>query len=166
LLAVGAGVIAWVVIAARDGSSTKVTPNAIKPVGLSASGLATLTRAVGQPIYWAGPQTGYVYELSRLANGSVYVRYLPPGVEVGVKSSGYLIVATYPFPKPLDALKKVSEGRAIRVPGGGLALVDQKTPKSVYLAFPDVDYQVEIKTPRRHGLFGWRPPVRFGRSVR
>jgi hypothetical protein len=44
-------------------------------------------------------------------------------------------------------LEKVEGGRGIQVPGGGLALVDEKYPKSVHLAFPNVNYQVEVFDP-------------------
>jgi hypothetical protein len=35
-------------------------------------------------------------------------------------------------------------GQGVQVPGGGLALLDQKTHKSVHLAFPKVSHQVEV----------------------
>ena len=47
----------------------------------------------------------------------------------------------------LAALEGVSEGRAIDLDGGGKALVDQAYPKSVHVAFPSVDYQVEVFHP-------------------
>ena len=147
-LAVVAGVIAWVVSGRDDNSSTAgPVASTIKPVALNTSGLATLAGTVGQPIYWAGPRTGYLYELSRTDNGNVYIRYLPPGVKAGAKGAKYLIVATYPFSDALAALEKVEGGRGIQVPGGGLALVDEKYPKSVHLAFPNVNFQVEVFDP-------------------
>src|SRR5207253_8975722 len=99
-------VVAWVVIG-QVGSSTTNSPSyqPIAPVALSASGLATLAGTVGQPIYWAGPQHGYLYELKRTSDGNVYVRYLPPGVAVGAPGAAYLTVATYPFPGALQALR-------------------------------------------------------------
>jgi hypothetical protein len=148
-LALVAGVIAWAVVSQTGDSSndngTVATP--VEPVALSASGLGTLARASGQPIYWAGPRKGYLYELTRTANRNVYVRYLPPGVNAGDKRTNYLIVATYPFPGAFEALQKVAGSGGVQIPGGGLALVDQKDPKSVHVAFPNVDYQVEVFDP-------------------
>ena len=106
---VAVGIIAWIV-AGRDSSSTTTTGVVavapIEAVALSAPGLATLARTVGQPIYWAGPREGYLYELRRSADGNVYIRYLPPGVDVGASGAKYLTVATYPFRGAYDALKK------------------------------------------------------------
>jgi hypothetical protein len=120
---------------------------AIPPVALSANGLRTLAGAVPQPIYWAGPKRGYLYELTRTTAGRIYVRYLPAGVKAGAPGASYLIVATYPYPKALNALKAVAHGAQITVPGGGMAVVDQKYPKSVHMAFAGVAYQVEVYDP-------------------
>jgi dipeptidyl aminopeptidase/acylaminoacyl peptidase len=147
--ATAAVLIAWLFVSGSGSSpATKrsvATP--IKPVAVSASGLSTLARAVGQPIYWAGQRPGYLYELTRTANGNVYVRYLPPGVDAGAKGANYLVVGTYPFPGAFATLQKLAQGRGINLPGGGLALVDKRYPKSVHLAFPKVDYQVEVFDP-------------------
>jgi hypothetical protein len=150
LIAVAAigGIVAWLVLgrtSSNKASTVKVTP--IEPVALSDSGLATLAKTVGQPIYWAGPRNGYLYELRRTSNGDVYVRYLPPGVEAGAPGAKYLTVATYPFPGAFQALKRVTDGRQISIPGGGVALIDSTYKKSLHLAYPKVDYQVEVFDP-------------------
>jgi len=144
------GVIIWAVSNGDDSSSTAtkgpvVSP--IKPVGLSASGLRTIAGAVTQPIYWAGPKTGYRYELRRTDNGNVYVRYLPPGAKAGASGSDYMVVATYPFQGAFDAIKKVSGGRKIEVPGGGIGQIASNYENSVHIAFPKVDYQIEVYDP-------------------
>lgn len=159
-LVVAALIAAWLVVDRGDSTSARGTIGAIgttgtpgpiatgiKPAGLSARGLKALAGVVGQPIYWAGPRAGYLYELSRTTNGSVYIRYLPPGFEPGAEEGKLLIVATYPLSRALDALKKVSGGRGIDIPGGGLALVSEDNPKSVHVAFPKVDYQIEVFDP-------------------
>jgi hypothetical protein len=142
------GIITWVVVRHSSSSSPSApvaTP--IAPVALSASGLQTLARTVGQPIYWAGPRRNYLYELKRTSDNKVFIRYLPPGVDAGVSSSNYMIVATYPFIGAFAALKRVAGGRGIQLPGGGLAVVDEKHPTSIHLAFPSIPYQVEVYDP-------------------
>jgi hypothetical protein len=124
-------------------AATKVAP--IGPIGMSAKGLRKLAGAVGQPIYWAGPEAA-LYELTRTIRGTVYVRYLPPDVKVGSKKSIYLIIATYPFPNALQALNKAN-GRKLAIPGGGVAVVDKDHPESVHLAYPGADVQVEVFDP-------------------
>ena len=114
---------------------------------MSVRGLRNLARTVSEPIFWAGPKPGHVYELTRTSTGKVFVRYLPPGIEVGAKQRAYLIIATYPFPGAFEALDKVTGGRKLSIPGGGRAVVDQKHPESVHLAYPGSDVQVEIYDP-------------------
>jgi hypothetical protein len=155
-VAIAAVFIGWEVIGSgssptNQNSTTKQSstpsPNPIGPVGLSASGLQTLATAVGQPIYWAGAKEGYLYELTRTRAGNVYIRYLPPGTNVGAKGANYLVVVTYPFGGALQALKNVADGHEIAIPGGGIALVDQNYPKSVHLAYPNSEYQIEVYDP-------------------
>jgi hypothetical protein len=144
-LAVVGGAIAWAIAGGVSPERTVAKP--IKPIALSASGLSTLAAVVGQPIYWAGPRPHYLYELKRTVEGNVYIRYLPPGVDAGASGNNYLTIATFPVSGALDALKKEADGRGVPVPQGGLALVDEKAPRSVRLAFPKVGYQVEVYDP-------------------
>jgi hypothetical protein len=164
-LAAAAGLGAWAVVSNRDSSGSSSSPTAtpadtatppaatteaarpIAPVGLSLKGLRTLTASIAQPIYWAGPKPGYLYELTRTSTGKVFIRYLPPGTPVGVKKATYLIVATYPFRGALTALKNLKAQVQLAVPGGGIAIVDQSHPQSVHMAFPGVDNQVEVYDP-------------------
>ncbi len=152
-LAVAAGLIAWAVIGSGGNSSpgTQRSTPAVAgtgPVAVSPSGLRTMSSTLKQPIYWAGARRGYTYELTRTSDAKIFVRYLPPGVKVGAKGANYLIVATYPFPNALNGLKAVSKGRTIPISGNGIAVVDGSYPKSVHLAFPGVDYQVEVYDPK------------------
>jgi hypothetical protein len=152
VLAVVAGVVAWVVAGRGGSSATTAGPTSqvatpIPAVLVSASGLATLAHAVRQPIYWAGPQRGYMYELHRTSDGSVYIRYLPRGVKAGVRSAQYLTIATYPFAGAYAALKRVTDGRQMAIPRGGVVLIGSTYKKSVHLAYPNVDYQVEVYDP-------------------
>jgi hypothetical protein len=52
------------------------------------------------------------------------------------------------FPRLGTALEG-DGGQEKTVPGGGTALVDAGYPQSVHLAFPGVDYQLEVTTRRR-----------------
>jgi hypothetical protein len=158
-VAAAAGVGAWAVVSHRDSDSsseaTSATPSAtetvtakpIAPVGLSAKGLRTLTASIPQPIYWAGPRPGYLYELTRTTTGKIFVRYLPPGTRVGSKKATYLIVATYPFRNALKALTDLKTQHQVKIPGGGIAIVDASHPQSVHLAFPGSNNQVEVYDP-------------------
>jgi hypothetical protein len=149
-LGAAAGIIAWLVIgngSSKQGTSGPVVAKPIAPVALSASGLRTLAGAVGQPIYWAGPKAGYLYELTRTSTGNVFIRYLPRGVKAGASGAKYLVVATYPYAGALAALQAVANGQGIKLSGGGIALVDANHPTSVHVAYPGVAYQVEVYDP-------------------
>jgi hypothetical protein len=158
-IAAAAGVGAWAVVSHRDSDSStapaSATPSAtptvtakpIAPVGLSVKGLRTLTASIPQPIYWAGPKPGYLYELTRTRTGKIFVRYLPPGTQVGSKKATYLIVATYPFRNALKALTDLRTQHQLKIPGGGIAIVDASHPQSVHLAFPGSNNQIEVYDP-------------------
>lgn len=158
-VAAAAGVGAWAIVSHRDSGSSSATTSAapsatatvtakpIAPVGLSAQGLRTLTASIPQPIYWAGPKPGYLYELTRTSTGKIFVRYLPPGTRVGSRKATYLIVATYPFRDALKALTDLRTQRRLKIPGGGIAIVDASHPESVHLAFPGSNNQIEVYDP-------------------
>jgi hypothetical protein len=120
-----------------------------KPKAASPAALKSLAGSLGHPIYWAGPKKGYTYGLNRNPNGSLYIRYLPPGVRVGSKKT-YLSVATYPFVGALAGIQRVAKQkgqRTIKLVGGGLAVYNPKIPNDLHLAFPGSNYQVEVYDP-------------------
>ena len=148
-----AAVAVWLIFdSGSSGPKTSTqTVSPIAPIALSASGLHTLTATLnkvhGQPIYWAGRKSGDLYELRRTSNGDVYVRYLPRNVKAGSPSAAYLTVATYPFTGAYAALQKVAGSSGVAIPGGGIAVVDKKDPKSVHVAYRNINYQVEVYDP-------------------
>ena len=150
-LALAAGFVAWLVLRDHSSSPKTAVQGSVAgsgPVAMSRSGLKKLQAAVQHPIYWAGPKEGYRYEVTEKRDGTIYVRYLPAGVKVGDPRGAFLIVVTYPYANGLLALKRVADGKGIRVPDGGLALVHQGYPESVHLAYPRLDYQIEVYDPR------------------
>jgi hypothetical protein len=137
-----------------------VTSGQIKPVGaapsiragsqaVSPQQLKELAVTLGHPIYWAGAQEGFTYELTRTKDGSVYIRYLPAGARVGDRSPRYLTIGTYPQKQALEILRQTAAKNKVRtIPvGSGLAFVDEQRRTSVYLAYPDVDLQIEVFDP-------------------
>ncbi len=122
--------------------------SAIAPVALSAAGLGREAKHTGKPIYWAGPRKGFSYEVRRTTKGDVYLRYLPKGVHAGAPGASYLTVATYPFVGAFDVLKKLANGKGIAGPRGSIVYIRPNDPKSVLIAFPGLDYQIEVYDPR------------------
>lgn len=139
-----AGAVAYMALR-HHGSSTKTT----NATAVSVAQLNTLARSVGHPIFWVGTRPGDTYELTRTLSGSIFVRYLPAGVPVGTQNA-YLTVATYPFPGAFAAIQKVSQGEDVTTfdaPNAALAEYSDSNPRSVHVAWPGVDYQVEVYSP-------------------
>jgi hypothetical protein len=148
-LALAAGVVSWLVL--RDGGNTSSSPPA-QPSGAAAASVAqiqSLAASVGHPVFWLGPKSGFTYELTETSSGKIYIRYLPSGVKVGA-SKPYLTVATYPFPGAYPAIARAAASKgavSVKLTHGGLAVLDGAYPESVQLAYPGVDYQVEVYDP-------------------
>ncbi len=115
------------------------------------SGLKAESQTIGQRIYWAGPKNGVRYEFTQEKNGHVFVRYLTGKAKKGVRAANYLIVATYKYPNAYPLLKKLANKNAIsgalKGPGGSVIYVRPHDQKSVLMAWPKTNYEVEIYDP-------------------
>ena len=141
------GVVVWLLARGGD-DSTPAPVNA--PTAATAEDLAALPATVGHPVYWAGPRSGFTYELTRTSDDRIYIRYLPEGVAIGSDQPDYLAVGTYPSQNALAVVRGIAKDlhvKAVRLSGGGAAVQDTKHPTSVYLAYPRADYQIEIYAP-------------------
>jgi hypothetical protein len=147
LLAVVAFValVAWLVLEARPTGSSD---DENVPVALSADGLATVAKNVPQPIYWVGPDAAVTYELTRSLDRT-YVRYLPTGVTAG-DPRPFLTIGTYAMANAYAVMKRnfgTPGNRLVDTPKGGIAVIDESRPTSVYVAYPNTDFQIEIYSP-------------------
>ena len=154
LLAAAAGVGVWLLVrdskpstsATTTAATTSVTP--LGPVAATPASLLTYAKALGRPIYWAGPLPGYTYEFTETSSGNVFVRYLPKGVRIGDPRAAFRVIGTYPYVGALKALQAVAKGTGENLSGGGLLVRDSGHPKSVHIAYPGLDYEIEIYDPR------------------
>lgn len=148
-LAAVLAVVLW--LALRGGGTQRTTPVPRAPSSAaSIERLNAFASSVGHPVYWAGAQPSYTYELSRTKDGRVYIRYLPPGVKPGDPHPRYLTIGTYPQPHAFATLKATARKQGVatvQLAGGGLAFQYKARPTSVYLAYPGSDYQVEVFNP-------------------
>ena len=116
---------------------------------LSETGLRTLVRGLGRPVYWAGAESGKRYELTQTMDGRVYVCY--PATDAKACSvTPSLTVATYPVASAVAvtraaALKPGSV--PVKVGGGGVGFYARSRPTSVYVAFPGRPFQIEVYDP-------------------
>jgi hypothetical protein len=154
LVAGAAGVAGW--FALRDDGSP--TPKRAPAGTASVQALGSLAASVGHPVYWAGPEDGYRYELTHTTDGRIYIRYLPAGVPVGSSAPDYLTVGTYPVKNALATVRAIggkTGGSLLNLGGGAVAAVDPDHPLSIYIAYPGSSYEVEVYDPspgRAHEL--------------
>jgi len=137
----------WLLVRGHDSSPAPATD--VVTARVSLAGLQTLAGVVPNPIFWAGPEPGYTYELSKNDKDFVWIRYLPPGIDVG-SNTLVLTVGTYPMQDAFAATSRLAETRrSVRIPigGGGVAFYDRSAPTSVYVAYPGTDVQVEVYDP-------------------
>ena len=107
-----------------------------------------------RPVYWIGPANSGTLEVTRTEAGAVFVRYLPAGVDVGDRAPSYTTIATYSTPDAYATMQRSAATRGFKrseAANGGLAVWQTSKATSVYLAFPESDYLVEIfdPSPRR-----------------
>jgi hypothetical protein len=157
VLALVASFVAWVLIDRNDQTPSPAPPAAPAAEAAVATdgpristvdGLSAVSGLRGQPVFWAGARPGAVYEVTESA-GQVFVRYLVSSTQLGSLQPDFLTVATYPRPDAyadIEAAAKRPGAMTIELPGG-LAVYNEATPTSVYLAYRGSTQQVEVYSP-------------------
>lgn len=135
---------------ARLGAARGEAPGAVVPRIVTVDELRAFAAGEDGLVYWAGPREDVRYELTRTADGRVYVRYLSPGAKAGSTDAGFLTVGTYPQANAMKTLQATASRRGAEdfpVGGSGFGAVLRGNPDSIYLAYPGVDAQVEVFDP-------------------
>jgi hypothetical protein len=139
--------IVWVAL--DSGDSNDGDTQSTKAEMVSVAALRRAAAAQDTPIYWAGATAGTDLELSRPAPDRTYVRYLTDGAKAG-DPAPFLTVGSYRFEGPAGALRRQGGepgGVLATAPGGGVVYFDRTDPKSVYLAYPDTEVEIEVFAP-------------------
>lgn len=134
-----------------DGTGAGPERAAGTPAEASVTELRAMAQEADTPIYWAGTAPGTRFEVTKTRGGKVFVRYLPPDVEVSDKRPDFLTVGSYPYPRAYAVADESSsqEGMArAPAPGGGLAVWNEERPSSVYVAYPGSELLVEVFSPK------------------
>jgi hypothetical protein len=168
-IAIAAGLGIWLATRDTGGNSSSASPTTPSSTGkqvvpITTQGLETLVAALQRPIYWAGERVKTTYELTRLGDGRIYIRYLADGTKVGSPKPA-LTIGTYPDTSAAsDVSRSASESGSVRVPApkGAVAFYSKRRPTNVYLAFPGAAYQVELYDPNPYQA---RALVRTGKIV-
>ena len=147
-VAVVIGLVIWFLV--RDSDSSTTGKRRTNASAASVQDLRLLVRKVKHPVYWAGPSKTETYELTRTRGGRIYIRYLPKGTELGDPSPKFTTVGTYPAATAYATLERGSrrkDATVYRFKSGALAVTYSRTPTSVFFAFPNSPYIVEVFDP-------------------
>jgi hypothetical protein len=151
-VALAAAFIGWLLLKDGDGNGEPRAGASPRAAARAATvrDLEALPAAVGHKVYWAGERPGYTYELTQTSDGSIYVRYLPTGVELGSDLPDFTTVGTYPHRNAFATVRKLSRRRGAlvrEIDDGGLAAAKPARPSSVYLAYPKTALLIEVFDP-------------------
>ena len=164
--AVIAGAVVVVIVAAiiafavggkdsKSSSSNGSNGQTTQQTGLSADGLKTAVAALGRKVYWAGDEADNQYVLQTLANGQTTVRYIPKGGNPNEAQAIYRVMGSYPIKDAFGVTTKAgqAEGSVLITNADGSIVVYNKSKlTNVYVAFPNVDVQVEVYDPSGQAL--------------
>jgi len=119
-------------------------------VPLTEKELISAVQQLGVDVYWAGPVEGAKYTLSAPAEGQVYVRYLPNGEGLADTKANYVVVATYATSDAFTATQAAgnqTNGVTFINNQGAAVFYSKDAPTNVYVAYQDIDFQVEVFSP-------------------
>jgi hypothetical protein len=119
-------------------------------VSLTEKELVSAVKQLGVDVYWAGPVEGAKYTLSAPAEGQVYVRYLPNGEGLTDTKANYVVIATYATSDAFTATQAAgnqTNGVTFISTQGAAVFYSKDAPTNVYVAYPNIDIQVEVFSP-------------------
>ena len=146
-VALAVGFVVWLLV---DHSSSSTSARRTNAKAVSEATLRALPAKVGHPVYWAGANDADTYELTQTQNGNIYIRYLPKGTEIGDPKPKYTTIGTYPSATAyatLQAGSRRKDATVFHFRSGAIAVTYSKTPSSVFFAFPNSPYIVEVFDP-------------------
>lgn len=116
-------------------------------VAISEEVLIGIAKKRSLPIYWSGPISGYAYLLTLDEKGSAILEYLPESGTAAARLDAKRQIATYnsdkAWEKSLIAANKVGLSN-FKNADGSLVFYASNNASDVFMAFEDVDVQVEI----------------------
>ena len=135
------------VLAAPTSTFTEVIAG---KVALTEAELVAAVKQLGIDVYWAGPVKDAKYTLAVPADGQAYVRYLPEGQGIEDTKPNYVVIATYTTTDAFTATQaagNTSNGVSFISAAGAAIYYSKDIPTNVYVAYPNLNYQIEIFNP-------------------
>jgi hypothetical protein len=155
VIAIAVAVLVWLLFirGGDDESDGGEQASANKTVEVvSADGLLGAIEGAGFPVYWVGEQPDTSYEVTRITGNrrEFYVRYLPPDAEAETEEP-YLTVGSYQVADAFGVTRAQADepggSSSFPVDEEGIALPNGADPRSVYVAYPGIDVQIEVYSP-------------------
>jgi hypothetical protein len=146
---VAIALVAWLLIDDDESADSSASATSAEARIVSVKALRAAAGAQGTPLYWAGATAGSQLELSQPSSDRTYVRYLTGSAEAG-SPQPFLTVGSYRFEDPIAALRSRGGepgGVLASAPGEGVVYFDRTNPKSVYLAYPETEVEIEVFAP-------------------
>lgn len=100
--------------------------------------------------YWTGPLKDATYSLNSSTAGQVFIRYVPKGEECDDVRPNFRVIATY---EEVDAFATTesagttADGVSLLNTDGSIVYFNKNVPTNVYVAYPGINYQIEIYDP-------------------
>lgn len=119
-------------------------------VALTEPELIAAVKQLGIDVYWAGPVKDAKYTLAVPADGQAYVRYLPNGQGIEDTKPNYVVIATYTTTDAFTATQaagNTTNGVTFINTEGAAVYYNKDTPTNVYVAYPNLNYQIEVFDP-------------------
>ena len=119
-------------------------------VCLSEKELRTLITENKIVAYWTGPVKDATYSINATTPGQVFIRYIPKGMDCGSTEAKFRVIATYAETDAYNSTLQAgnqAEGVSLSNPDGSVVYFSKNAPNNVYVAYPNLDYQIEIYDP-------------------
>ena len=119
-------------------------------VCLSEKELRTLITENKIIAYWTGPMKDATYSINATTPGQVFIRYIPKGMDCGSTEAKFRVIATYAETDAYNSTLQAgnqAEGVSLSNPDGSVVYFSKNAPNNVYVAYPNLDYQIEIYDP-------------------
>ncbi len=119
-------------------------------IALSEKDLIAAVKKLGIAAYWVGPVKGASYTISVPVDGQAYIRYLPNGQGLEDKNANYVVIATYTTTNAFAATQAAgnqSNGVTFINTEGAAVYYNKDTPTNVYVAYPNLNFQIEVFNP-------------------
>ena len=150
VVGLGIGVGGATLLNQSQGNSPTVSGQLSGRVALTENELLAIVSENNLVAYWSGPEAGALYSLVANTSGQVFVRYLSDGLGLDDTSANYRVVATYPQADAF-AITQAAGNQANAIsfvnPDGAQVFFSKDFPSNIYMAYPDLAYEIEIYDP-------------------